>query len=100
MDRLRKAVIRHQPRTIILAGGVASNSALRARASCEDFGAPVYYPSPMLTTDNAAMIAAAGYPKLNRGENHGLSFTAMSSMKLETMNAKGYENPSNVRYRT
>ncbi|HXG66356.1 MAG TPA: tRNA (adenosine(37)-N6)-threonylcarbamoyltransferase complex transferase subunit TsaD, partial [Blastocatellia bacterium] len=61
---LKKAVRRHRPRTIILAGGVACNSALRARVKAEDFGAPVYYPSPKLTTDNAAMIAAAGYPKL------------------------------------
>jgi N6-L-threonylcarbamoyladenine synthase len=64
-----------------------------------DFGAPVYYPSPILTTDNAAMIAAAGYPKLSRGENHGLDFGASTSMKLENVFLDGYEVPRNARYK-
>lgn len=100
LDRLRSAVSRHHPRTIILAGGVACNSALRARMRDEDFGAPVYYPSPLLTTDNAAMIAAAGYPKLLRGEDHGLEFTASTSIKLENLWLEGYEIPGKVRYKT
>ena len=97
--RLRSAVKRHHPRTIILAGGVACNSALREKVNEDDLGAPVYYPSPLLTTDNAAMIAAAGYPKLRCGENHGLEFTAMASMKLENLWLEGYELPKKVRYR-
>jgi N6-L-threonylcarbamoyladenine synthase len=97
--RLRVAVRRHHPRTIILAGGVACNSALRSTVDAEDFGAPIYYPSPILTTDNAAMIAAAGHPKLARGENHGLDFTASTSMKLENVLLKGYEVPRKARYR-
>ncbi len=99
ISRLCAAVERHHPRTIILAGGVACNSALRARVIEENFGAPVYYPSPILTTDNAAMIAAAGYPKLARGEDHGLQFTAVSSMKLENLRLEGYEVPKKARYR-
>jgi N6-L-threonylcarbamoyladenine synthase len=97
--RVRAAVGRHHPRTIILAGGVACNSALRAAMKADDFGAPVYYPSPILTTDNAAMIAAAGYPKLARGENHGLEFTASTSIKLENLKLEGYEVPLKARYR-
>ena len=97
--RMRAAVRRHHPRTIILAGGVACNSALRSRVVGEDFGAPVYYPSPVLTTDNAAMIAAAGHAKLARGEDHGLEFTATTSMKLENVFLKGYEVPRGARYR-
>lgn len=99
LSRLRAAVRRHHPRTIILAGGVACNSALRSSVSEEDFGAPVYYPSPILTTDNAAMIAAAGFAKLSRGENHGLEFTASTSMKIENTFLKGYEVPPGARYK-
>jgi len=99
LARLRAAVRRHHPRTIILAGGVACNSALRSAVDAEDFGAPVYYPSPILTTDNAAMIAAVGYARLARGENHGLDFTASTSMKIENVFLKGYEVPLTARYR-
>lgn len=100
LARVKAAVSRHQPRTIILSGGVACNSALRERMKAENFGAPVYYPSPLLTTDNAAMIAAAGYTKLARGENHGLEFTASTSIKIENMKLEGYEVPAKVRYKT
>ena len=99
LARLRSAVKRHHPRTITVAGGVACNSALRARMNAEDFRAPVYFPSPVLTTDNAAMIAAAGYSKLARGENHGLEFTATTAMKLENFAATGYEVPLTARYK-
>ena len=99
LARLRAAVRRHHPRTIILAGGVACNSALRSAVDAEDFGAPVYYPSSILTTDNAAMIAAVGYARLARGENHGLDFTASTSMKIENVFLKGYEVPLTARYR-
>jgi N6-L-threonylcarbamoyladenine synthase len=100
LTRLREAVRRHHPRTIILSGGVACNSALRTKIQLEEFGAPVYFPSPILTTDNAAMIAAAGYPRLLRGENDGLDFSATASMKLENLVLAGYEMPKKARYRT
>jgi N6-L-threonylcarbamoyladenine synthase len=82
--RLRAAVERHAPRSILLAGGVACNSALRA--AVEALGAkarvPVLKPAPILTTDNAAMIAAAGHPKLARGESAGLDLNADPSLRL------------------
>lgn len=99
LARLRKAAALHKPKTIILAGGVACNSALRASVTAEDFGAPVYYPSPLLTTDNAAMIAAAGHAKLARGENHGLEFTASASLKIQNLVLEGYEVPRSARYK-
>jgi N6-L-threonylcarbamoyladenine synthase len=99
LSRLKEAARRHHPKTIILAGGVACNSALRAKISSLDFGCPVYYPSPILTTDNAAMIAAAGYPKLRRGEDHGLNFNATASLRLDNFVMQGYETPKKARYR-
>jgi N6-L-threonylcarbamoyladenine synthase len=99
LARVRAAVRRHSPRTIILAGGVACNSALRASLKGEGFDAPVYYPSPILTTDNAAMIAAAGYPKLLGGEDHGLGITASTSIRLDNLKLAEYDVPAKARYR-
>lgn len=99
LSRLREGARRHNPRTIILSGGVACNSALRQQIMSEDFNAPVYYPSPLLTTDNAAMIAAAGYPKLLKGINDGVNFNASASLKLENFVMEGYEPPKRARHR-
>ena len=99
LSRLKEGVRRHHPRTIIIAGGVACNSELRARVRAEDFGAPVYFPSPKLTTDNAAMIAAAGYPKLARGEDDGFDFAASASLKIDNFSLEGYEVPLKARYK-
>jgi N6-L-threonylcarbamoyladenine synthase len=65
-------------------GGVAANSALRAAlhaAGAED-GFRVYVPSPARCTDNAAMIAAAGYHRLMRGERDGLDLDAYPTRPL------------------
>ena len=82
--RLRSALERHEVRSILLAGGVASNSALRE--AVEELGrkrrVAVYKPSPILTTDNAAMIAAAGYVKLAAGIRDTLDLNADPGMKL------------------
>ena len=55
---------------IAVAGGVASNSALRAamKQACDEAGIALCYPSPIFCTDNAAMIAVTGYFKYQRGE--------------------------------
>jgi tRNA N6-adenosine threonylcarbamoyltransferase len=73
-----------RPRSIMLSGGVAANSRLRevfASRSAEA-GIQFYYPKPILTTDNAAMIAAAGTAKLMRGETVGIDFNADPNMRL------------------
>ena len=53
-------------RSLIVSGGVASNAGLRTAASNASLPGPVFFPAPSLSTDNAAMIAAAAFPKLAR----------------------------------
>ena len=62
----------------------ASNSALRAsmKAACEKAGIQLYYPAPILCTDNAAMIGAAGYYEFIKGTRHGLDLNAVPNLKL------------------
>jgi N6-L-threonylcarbamoyladenine synthase len=67
---------------IFVSGGVACNSLLRQRFTEENRGFQVFFPSPALSTDNAAMIAAAGYYKLLAGERAGISLTAHASFPL------------------
>jgi N6-L-threonylcarbamoyladenine synthase len=69
-------------RSLIISGGVACNTGLRAAAHAAPFACPVYFPSPGLSTDNAAMIAAAAFPKLERGEFDDLRITAHASLAL------------------
>lgn len=67
-----------------LAGGVASNSALRAamKTACEKRGIKLYYPSPVYCTDNAAMIGAAAYYEYRDGTRHGWDLNAVPNLKL------------------
>lgn len=69
-------------RSLIVSGGVACNSGLRAAAGTRVAGLPVFFPTPALSTDNAVMIAAAAWPKLQRGEFASLSATAEPSLTL------------------
>ena len=69
---------------LAMAGGVASNSALRAAMSqaCEKENILLYYPSPIYCTDNAAMIGAAGYYEFIKGTRHGWDLNAVPGLKL------------------
>ena len=69
---------------LAMAGGVASNSALRAamKEACDTQGIPLYYPSPILCTDNAAMIGAAAYYEYMAGTRSGLDLNAVPNLKL------------------
>ena len=69
-------------RTLIVSGGVACNSGLRKAAAEARMPYPVYFPSVGLSTDNAAMIAAAAFPKLERGEFVGLDAAAQANLGL------------------
>jgi N6-L-threonylcarbamoyladenine synthase len=91
----------HQPKTLIVAGGVACNMALREAMSAmaERLGIPVYFPSRHLSTDNAAMIAAAGSVKLAAGERAGLDLNADVSLRLQNIEVEDDELRRRVRYR-
>ena len=71
-------------RRLVVAGGVACNQALRAhlQARGAEAGIAVAWPSPALCTDNAAMIAAAGFARYARGERADLSIKASASLPL------------------
>jgi N6-L-threonylcarbamoyladenine synthase len=69
-------------RSLIISGGVACNSGLRRAAEASRLPYPVYFPEPGLATDNAAMIAAAAFPKLARGEFADLALRAQATLPL------------------
>jgi len=69
-------------RSLIVSGGVACNSGLRAAVNSHAVGVPVYFPSRALSTDNAVMIAAAAFPKFRRGEFADLTAAAEPSLEL------------------
>lgn len=92
----------YQPSTLIVAGGVACNGALReaSQQAATRLGIPVYFPSLHLSTDNAAMIAAAGTAKLNAGERAGLDLNADVTLRLQNIDVEDEElRRAKVRYR-
>ena len=68
-----------------MAGGVASNSALRAamKEACDREGFALYIPSPIFCTDNAAMIGVAAYHEYMAGVRSGWDLNAVPNLKLE-----------------
>lgn len=69
-------------RSLIISGGVACNTGLRKRAFSAKLPYPVYFPTPGLSTDNAAMIAAAAFPKFERGEFDSYDLRASANLTL------------------
>lgn len=69
---------------LAVAGGVASNSALKEmlQSECEKNGIKFYHPSPIFCTDNAAMIGVAGYYEYMAGVRSGLDLNAVPNLKL------------------
>lgn len=80
-----EGALRVGAKTVALAGGVASNSDLREKMTqkCKKHGINVVYPPPVLCTDNAAMIAAAGYYLYKDGKVADLELNAVPSLPLE-----------------
>lgn len=82
-NAIRAAKDYHMDR-LAIAGGVASNGALRAamEAACEKEGIRFYRPSPIFCTDNAAMIGVAAYYEYQKGTCHGWDLNAVPNLKL------------------
>ena len=99
---MEKLAVALQPNTLIVAGGVACNLALKesAEKAGRKLGLPVYFPSKHLSTDNAAMIAAAGYFHLKNGVNSDMRMTADITMRLQNIENEDDElRKKKVRYR-
>ena len=84
LDRLFESAQKHRAASVGIAGGVSANSRLRqdALARGEHEGLPVFIPSLALSTDNAAMIAAAGIRRYAAGVRAGLDLNADASLAL------------------
>lgn len=84
VEKVIKAALFKDVKKIALAGGVASNSRLREKLKIRstEQSLEVFFPSPSLCTDNAAMIATAGDFHLSRGERSGLDLNAVPYVKL------------------
>lgn len=82
-NAIRAAKDYHMDR-LAIAGGVASNGALRAamEAASEKEGIRFYRPSPIFCTDNAAMIGVAAYYEYQKGTRHGWDLNAVPNLKL------------------
>lgn len=84
VDHTMKAAKDYGIKKVAIAGGVACNSALRQAMedACQKRGYKFYRPSPILCTDNAAMIGAAGYYEYKKGVRHGWDLNAVPGLKL------------------
>jgi N6-L-threonylcarbamoyladenine synthase len=81
---LERAVEAHRPQSLLLTGGVAANTLLRreaARAAAQ-LGLPFFVPPPDLSTDNAAMIGAAGAVNFRLGRRGGWDLNAEAHLAL------------------
>jgi len=85
VSRTLQAAVERGARTLFVTGGVAANSELRETFDKEagQAGLPVYFPSRRLSTDNAAMIAAAAYPKFLTGNFAEAEFSAEAALPLK-----------------
>jgi len=84
VEHSMKAIDEYGMDNFALAGGVAANSALREgmKQACAPKGIELFYPSPGLCTDNAAMIGVAAYYEYLAGVRHGWDLNAVPNLKL------------------
>lgn len=84
VENAMHAVEEYGLKKFAIAGGVASNSALRSamKQACEERNIDFYYPSPIFCTDNAAMIGVAAYYEYLKGTRHSWDLNAVPNLKL------------------
>lgn len=84
VENAMRAVKEYDFSKLAIAGGVASNSTLRAamKKACEENEVEFYHPSPIYCTDNAAMIGVAAYYEYLNGTRHGWDLNAVPNLKL------------------
>ncbi len=84
VEKTINAALALNMKTVAMAGGVASNTALRAsmEAACKKEGITLVYPSLILCTDNAAMIGSAAYYEYQKGIFRGLDLNAVPNLKI------------------
>jgi N6-L-threonylcarbamoyladenine synthase len=84
VETTEKLAREYRPHTLIVAGGVACNNALRETAAeaCARLKIPAYFPSRHLSTDNAAMIAAAGLRRFRAGVTSPLDLNADAALAM------------------
>jgi N6-L-threonylcarbamoyladenine synthase len=82
LRRARQSADECDAQSMIISGGVACNSGLRRAVAAARLPFPAYFPTPGLSTDNAAMIAAAAFPKLARQDFAGFDLKAKANLAL------------------
>jgi N6-L-threonylcarbamoyladenine synthase len=84
LRRFKRAAEERRPRSLLLTGGVAANSLLRAESArmAQGLGLPFFVPPLALSTDNAAMIGAAGFVNFKKGLRAGWDLNPVPHLPL------------------
>ena len=84
VDKTKKALLKYNLNTLLISGGVASNSYIREslKEMCDSIGVTMHMPPKKYCTDNAAMIGVAAYYEYMKGTRHGWDLNAVPNLKL------------------
>lgn len=84
LNNVKKAYQEYKLDKIVMAGGVSRNSYIRKKFDSlgKELDIEIYYPEPILCTDNAAMIASAGYYNYINGKISDLKLNAVPNLKI------------------